>query len=329
MINKKTISIVLATYNGAKYITQQIDSILSQTHQPDELIVYDDCSTDNTVEIINGYKTKARFEIKITVNQKNVGSTQNFNNALCDAKGDLVFLCDQDDYWLEDKIKITVDIARNNPDKLLFMNNADIVNENLKKQGFTVLDQFRTANKDINLFVFGCCIAVRRELLEMCLPVPTGYHGHDGWLVRYADALESRLIDETVLQYYRRHNNNVSDADVMGAQSEKITKMVVLKQDLYKLFCHSGVADLESNLKQTEDFSRSLIIAKSKSDVQYIAHLSTALDKVTKAIAVTKKRISIRHKFIGKRVVCSIVMWTKGEYASYSGLKSLLRDIRG
>ena len=97
------VSIALASYNGGAYILDQLKSFTTQSKLPDEVIVSDDCSTDNTVELIKKFAINAPFEIKIYVNESNIGYSRNFNNALSKTTGDLIFLSDQDDVWFNTK----------------------------------------------------------------------------------------------------------------------------------------------------------------------------------------------------------------------------------
>jgi len=103
---QKTIkaSICLTTYNGSKYLQQQLDSFLAQSILPDELVVCDDGSTDATCEIIERFKQIAPFEVRLYKNENNLGYAQNFSKALGLCKGDFVFLSDQDDVWLPKKL---------------------------------------------------------------------------------------------------------------------------------------------------------------------------------------------------------------------------------
>lgn len=103
------VTILMATYNGHKYIQEQIDSILKQTHQNFELIIQDDCSTDSTLDIVNRY-AKKDDRIKVYCNEKNLGYTNNFMALLEKAQGEYIFLSDQDDVWLEDKIAYNISI---------------------------------------------------------------------------------------------------------------------------------------------------------------------------------------------------------------------------
>jgi glycosyltransferase involved in cell wall biosynthesis len=97
-------SIALATYNGEKYVEEQLDSYLTQTVLPDELIVSDDCSTDATQQMLGAFAKKAPFRVVLLCNIENVGYGQNFSRALSQTTGDLVFLSDKDDVWFPEKI---------------------------------------------------------------------------------------------------------------------------------------------------------------------------------------------------------------------------------
>lgn len=105
----KTVSVVMCTYNGAKYLREQLDSIISQTYPIYELIVQDDCSTDETVAIIKEYMEKYSF-IKLYVNEHNLGFNLNFKSVCMKATGDFVALSDQDDVWFPDKIQKQVNM---------------------------------------------------------------------------------------------------------------------------------------------------------------------------------------------------------------------------
>ncbi len=96
----------MATYNGVKYLQEQLDSFATQTILPDELVVVDDCSTDNTIAILNNFKDKAPFKTIIIKNDKNLGSTKSFEKAATKATGDLIFFSDQDDFWKPNKIEL-------------------------------------------------------------------------------------------------------------------------------------------------------------------------------------------------------------------------------
>jgi len=204
------ISIAMATYNGAKYLREQLDSFVAQTRLPDELVITDDCSTDNTIEIIQAFAATAPFAVRWEQNEKNHGYTGNFNHALMKTTGDLVFLSDQDDVWFPEKLAIMERYALDNPTALVMMNDAALTDAALNDTGLTKQGQIASAGLDQSAFVMGCCAVVRRELLDICLPIPAQFNGHDGWIVKLAEGVGRKHVVPDVLQWYRRHEANES-----------------------------------------------------------------------------------------------------------------------
>ena len=204
------VSIAMATFNGSKFIVQQIESILQQDRLPDEIIISDDSSTDNTCLLIDNLLSTSSIEYKLVRNKNRLGYTQNFSTALELVSGDLIFLCDQDDYWFPQKISSVLSQAAINTDKLLFINDVLLTDSLLVPSAYTKSDLLSRSGLSLSQHGMGCAIAVRRQLLNVCLPIPTNVQGHDNWLNLVAESLDSRLFTPTVLQYYRRHNFNES-----------------------------------------------------------------------------------------------------------------------
>ena len=125
------ISVVITTYNGSKYLYDQINSILNQTHLPNEIIVSDDNSEDNTLDIINSFKSNSL--IKINQNFKRLGFVKNFEKAISLTSGDLIFLSDQDDFWESHKIEFILNKFKNDKSIFLTINNATLTDSKLKK----------------------------------------------------------------------------------------------------------------------------------------------------------------------------------------------------
>lgn len=122
--NKKKLSVALCTYNGAGYIEEQIVSILSQTMPVDEIVVCDDASTDETLEIVERIQRDARIEIRVFKNEKNIGFKENFFSAIDKSSGDLVFLSDQDDVWCPNKVETIVRWFDTHADKMVVFTDA-------------------------------------------------------------------------------------------------------------------------------------------------------------------------------------------------------------
>lgn len=205
------ISVCMATYNGEKYIVEQLESILCQLSDEDELIISDDGSKDNTLKIIADYAVK--FKNIILIDGPKQGVVKNFENALKLAKGDYIFLTDQDDIWKKNKVQ-TILRYFSSTDCQVILHDADIIDANLNiisesfykhrgsKQGF-----LRNIYKNSYL---GCCMAFTKKTLNQALPFPRNIEMHDWWIGLIGESNKSTLLISEKLISYRRHRNNVS-----------------------------------------------------------------------------------------------------------------------
>ena len=205
------ISVCMASYNGSKFIKNQITSILSQLAKSDQLVIVDDCSFDNTVNIIESFKDP---RIKLFKNIKNIGVVGTFNKALKIAKGDIILLSDQDDDWLENKVSFIRNFFLSNKIDLL-VHDAKI------KQGESIVSNslFEQIGSSSGLFkniysnsYTGCCMSFRRSILKKILPIPNkkGIF-HDAWIGILTKFYRFRVIFiATPLIVYNRHESNVS-----------------------------------------------------------------------------------------------------------------------
>lgn len=124
------LSVALCSYNGSKYIAKQLWSILHQTRMVNEIVICDDRSGDNTIEIIEHIKQQTPIDIRIHQNESNLGVRANFQKAVNLCKGDIIFLSDQDDIWLSHKVETIVEWFETHPDKSVAFTNADLIDEN-------------------------------------------------------------------------------------------------------------------------------------------------------------------------------------------------------
>ncbi|WFB36495.1 glycosyltransferase family 2 protein [Kiritimatiellota bacterium B12222] len=272
------ISIAMATYNGEKFVYEQLESFINQTRQPDEVIITDDGSNDQTVSLINSFSEIAPFDVKVFCNKKRLGYSQNFNLALSQTTGDIVFLSDQDDVWFPKKISKIVKLFEKEPDTLLIMNDAALTDKELKETGYTKIGQIQRSGASMDKFVMGCCCAFRRELLTLCLPVPTEFNSHDKWLVGIATSLNKKYIYHRVLQYYRRHDENTSKH-----YFNKATKMSCVHAFLYKasLWINGEmVHKLEERHQQQIAFLEGINRVLEEAPITYHPHLQR-LHKLT------------------------------------------------
>lgn len=201
----------MATYNGEKYIKKQIESILLNLNEADELVISDDGSTDNTINIIIGFmKNDKRINL---VNGPKLGIKQNFANAIDNSTGKYIFLSDQDDIWMENKKEIVIETFKKEKCTLV-IHDAEIVDENLNiinESFFNYRNCGEGYWKNIckNTYI-GCCMAFSKELKDKILPIPNNIQMHDQWIGIINDIVGKSCFLHKTLIRYRRHNSNNS-----------------------------------------------------------------------------------------------------------------------
>ncbi|HUR24801.1 MAG TPA: glycosyltransferase family 2 protein [Candidatus Thermoplasmatota archaeon] len=217
---KPRVSVILCTYNGARYLEEQLDSLVQQDRRPDELIVGDDGSTDGTLAILEVFAARSPFSVRLKVNGQRLGSTENFGRAVTRATGDLVLLCDQDDVWHPSKVRTLVDALEADPGLGGCFCDARLVDEQLRplgrlwdssRVGFTPKRRQAMAEGDgfrvllDRPAVTGACFAFRNPLPAGILPIPPEWV-HDAWISLMLAAV-SRLqpVDEPLIDY-RQHS---------------------------------------------------------------------------------------------------------------------------
>lgn len=211
------ISVALCTYNGEKYIEEQIESIINQTKKVDEIIICDDCSKDNTIKLINKYLKK--INIKVLQNKNNMGVVKNFIKAFNACSGDIVFLCDQDDIWKKNKVQVIVDLFKKNKqinmigtDALLIDGNGNSLNAKLWDTiGYKWSKNNLNENYIVQLkkaFLTGATAAARKKFIDDFM-IESKYVIHDYWLSECASMTDSLLMHNECLTKYRQHQNNV------------------------------------------------------------------------------------------------------------------------
>lgn len=212
------ISVCIASYNGSKFIKTQIDSILKQLNKHDELVISDDGSTDGTIKIIESFKDDRIRLLHYTKNEslkKNTYShylvSSNFENSLKNSNGDIIFLSDQDDIWVEGKIKVMLLYLEKYS---LVLSDCMVINENEEVFSHSFFGSIiipRGLFKNISKPVYhGCCMGFRREILDIALPFPRKLILHDSWLGILAEQFGQVKFINDKLVLYRRHLNNSS-----------------------------------------------------------------------------------------------------------------------
>ena len=320
------VSIAMATYNGGNYLREQLDSFCTQTRLPDELVITDDCSTDDTLAIVESFAASAPFEVRWARNEVNLGYSENFNKALMETIGDLVFLSDQDDVWFPEKLERMERYALENPGALVLMNDAALTDGELNDTGLTKRGQIASVGMTDSSFVMGCCVAVRRELLDLCLPIPVEYNAHDDWIVNMAEGVGRKRVCPDVLQWYRRHGQN--ESHYIANRTTKVTRATLLKHYLSCLI-QGGVLPEGSvdSSAQLQAFLAGVSDARDRSLSPLSDEFNDHLLRLENRLSALDGRLAVRVKARWMRLPGVLRLWRKGAYGEFAGAKSAVRDL--
>ncbi len=222
------ISVCIATYNGEKFIEEQLKSILDQKVPVDEVIICDDCSTDNTPKIIKSFIEKNGLSESwhFFVNEKNVGFCLNFYGAIGKAGGDIIFLCDQDDIWNNDKVEVMSQYLMKNSDTFVLASRYQLIDEkgeeikDLNIPYYSLCNDGSTETVDVNSLI-GCShirgfsICFRSKIKEFLRPIDVkSLLAHDWYISIIGALLGKTVILNRILCKYRFHGNNTSLSDM-------------------------------------------------------------------------------------------------------------------
>ncbi|MBZ9625183.1 glycosyltransferase family 2 protein [Clostridium sp. FP2] len=254
--DKEKITVLLATYNGEKYLVEQLDSIISQTYINWELWVRDDGSTDQTLEILKQYEGKDnRIIILDNENKKNLGPCMNFNQ-LCLNVGlnNYIMFCDQDDVWFPDKIELTYnciiekeEFIKNNQPIMVFTD-YEIVDEKLNrlcKSGYKLISVGeKFFEKPLNTllafnFVWGCTLMCNRSLIEKCIPIPQNAENHDFWIALSGAVIGKMYFLDIPTMFYRQHSSNVTGMYEAKKMGNRIKRLFLGWDDMQKRITNS------------------------------------------------------------------------------------------
>lgn len=227
-----TVSIAMCTYNGAGFLQQQLDSLATQTRRPDEIIICDDCSQDQSVEIAQNFANQhPDITIRVIQNPQNLGYVKNFEKAISLCTQDIIFLCDQDDLWQPEKIENMVSVFDAEQDVGLILHDFCWIDE-LNQPYLGPIDTYgpqklsaaqlpqEIKNNSIDVFMrpyprawCGCMMAYRRSFNDVVMPIFPG-KGHDDWILKVlAPITETRFL-ASPLVHYRMHQQNTNRRDL-------------------------------------------------------------------------------------------------------------------
>ncbi|MBQ8029100.1 MAG: glycosyltransferase family 2 protein [Clostridia bacterium] len=216
------ISVAMAAYKGEKYIEDQIRSILPQLSHEDEIVVSDDKPGGVTETVVR--RLMQEDERIVYVEGRGRGVVANFTNAIRYCRGDKIFLCDQDDVWLPEKVKRVTEAFENGA--TLVLHNAYVTDEKLNITAYSFFDE-RGSKKGIirNLLknsYMGCCMAFDRKLLKKIMPIPRHIPMHDQWIGLMGEIYGKVTLIDTPLIYYRVHGDNVTAGKKESSLSQKL-----------------------------------------------------------------------------------------------------------
>ncbi len=323
------ISVALCTYNGEEFLTEQLNSFLTQTRLPDEVVVCDDCSRDKTVKIIRDFAARAPFLVRLYVNETNLRIIKNFENAISLCTGDIIALSDQDDIWHCDKLKIFEEVLNAKPNVGLVFCDANLVDKNLVKLGhtnwqLTGLDRktqkLITTKASLNyLFnkplVWGCMMAFRAKYKDLVLPIPDNIPGiyHDYWIswllsaVSQLEPIPKRLVE------YRQHSDQKLGQQITSKTKEHL-KVNFIKQIKSKYNFSDiiyGMRALQNRLKlKAEQFNTEDAAKLVSSRLRHFVNRKKIIDGKSKKILLAAEELfSLRY------------------HHHSSGLKSVVKDL--
>lgn len=321
-----TISIAMTTYNGSKYLQEQLDSFVWQTRQPDELVVCDDCSTDDTIDILNRFKNYAPFRVRIFSNEINIGYSKNFERALSLCSGDIVFLSDQDDVWLEEKLYLVETAFNNNPDIMLIINDSFVSDEYCKERFHSKLSNSKFNGLSEDAYIAGCATAIRSEFLKLVLPFPDSkLFSHDLWVNKLAILSAVRMVLPQQMQLYRRHACNVTKSSVAANKKVYFPMLLALKTFGLKDCRHGWREQILLNnlfIERLEKFN-----SIENSVIFSSANLCYAVSELNKKnIAITARiRLIGYPRYL--RVYQILILFLNGFYVQFNGWKSAVKDV--
>lgn len=319
----------MATYNGEKFLRAQLDSLSRQNHLPDELVVTDDCSTDQTLMFLRDFQAAAPFEVRISVNERRLGYAENFLRAASQCKGDLIAFCDQDDVWMENKLERCI-VEFDSQGVYLVAHSMFEVDSDLKtirhapamRKSCTISH----GNESPGLrWSLGCAEVMRREVIQALLECWPADHeqysaqferkllGHDQIAYFVANGMgDIRFVAEPLIRY-RVHGSNVTNS--LPTLGRKLRFSAGVGREAY-----------ERNARFQQLHGRLLRrMAATSGNLKVSAVFEREAHKFTVAAASSK----IRAKIYGersrlRRALLIIAASRRGIYGSYFGTKALV-----
>ena len=322
--SKTSVSIIIAAYKGEKYIGALIRSLFSQTLLPDEILIGDDSSDDLTEKAVQAVLKDAPESIRITYfrNPQPFGVVQNFSKLAELAAGEYIFFCDQDDIWLENKVKVMVDAMIDHPDRDLgacdsIRTTADLQPAERVVNPKCLSDRdgefFRNIWKISGIFP-GHNLVLRKSGKSGVLPFPEGFlEYHDRWMILFYGVKNKIIYKDQVLTLYRIHENNVSKPQTHGYNMSFFER-------LHEIRMKSG-KDLQQTLEQYLQY-RELLLERIPFDQLPVANVSYMND----SISFFQWRVRNHNRKLHIFRMIGAILHFPGYFRFSNGIHSFLRD---
>jgi glycosyltransferase involved in cell wall biosynthesis len=322
MSEQVSISIAMCTYNGERFLQEQLDSFLTQTRLPDELVVCDDGSQDGTVALLEAFARHAPFKVRIFVNQHTLGFGRNFEKASSLCQGEIIFFSDQDDVWLPAKLSEMQRCFQENPQAAIVFHDAAVVNSQLEPLGYSTWKAMNFTPRQQKQFtqggyrqvllkrpaIAGMLLGVRRSLLELVLPIPEGWT-HDNWIPFCGSLISGVTFLPLQLSQYRLHSHQLVGVKKLSALGTFKHHRKMARTDHYNMLVARWEAALARITADPVFCYDKEILHRIK---QKIAHLKVRAQmpgsKITRVPIIVKELIT-------------------GRYFRYSPWQAIIKDI--
>lgn len=312
------ISVAMATYNGARWLPVQLQSFAAQTLLPDELVVTDDGSTDDTEAVVAAFAETAPFPVRFVRNPRRLGFNGNFAHAIGLTRGEIVFISDQDDAWYPDKIA-RVAAAMTEPGCLCVVNDQAIADPDGRETGNTVLGNVRALGRPDSWYGPGCCTAFSRALMPALVPMPGDVVQYDHWVNALAEAMGVRRLLEEALQMYRRHGGNATGAAfAMARPGQRDLVRAACRTDAKALIA-AKVVEIDALLTRLQEPAVEALAAPDMLATRTEAMHAERADYAARSAALARGRAA--------RVGPVLRLLARGGYRRFSGAVTALKDL--
>jgi glycosyltransferase involved in cell wall biosynthesis len=317
------ISIAMCTYNGSRFLPEQLNSIASQNRLPEELVICDDRSSDDTVALVEAFSRRVSFPVHLSLNETNLGSTRNFEKAISLCRESIVVLADQDDVWYPHKLQRIEHEFQASIDRVAVFSDADVIDEESKLTGAHLWECFQFPKAEQGRFaagqalhilvrhpvVTGAAMAFRRSLLDVLTPFPSN-DVHDQWISFLLAACGAYGVVSEPLMQYRLHNNQQVG---VGVQSllDRLTRSRLTGKPLY--------------LSEINRFRQ--LYEHIESHRTFMPLAETAMAEIEQKISHLEHRIQIREGHVGRIRQIAREVGNHGYWRYAGGWRSVAKDI--